>query len=73
MSKTLNKSVQFVKVDQIGILKDIPYRVKSFREKESIVVIDKKATTIKNENLTQDTECYAYDKKVKLEQAKKKR
>lgn len=69
MSKTLNKTVQFVKVNQVDIHNDIPYRVKSFGLTESVIIIDKKATNIKNEHLIQDSECYSLDKKIKLQKS----
>jgi hypothetical protein len=71
MSKPLNKNVQFVKVKQEGVGVDIPYRVKTFGDKECVVVIDKKATTLNNEKLYQDMDCYKADQQVKLMQARR--
>jgi hypothetical protein len=70
MSKPLNKNVQFVKVKQ-GVGVDIPYRVKTFGATESVVIIDKKATTLNNEKLYQDMDCYKADQQVKLQKFKK--
>lgn len=71
MNKPLNKKVQFVKVIAAGVVVDIPYRVKSFGETESVVIIDKKATTLSNESLSQDMDCYKADQQVKVQQYKK--
>lgn len=72
MSKPLNKNVQFVKVkDEVDVAADIPYRVKTFGDKECVVVIDKKATTLSNDSLYQDMDCYNADKQVKLQKFKK--
>jgi hypothetical protein len=71
MNKPLNKKVQFVKVIAAGVAVDIPYRVKSFGDTESVVIIDKKATTVSNENLSQDMDCYKADQQVKVQQYKK--
>lgn len=71
MNKPLNKKVQFVKVIAAGVPVDIPYRVKSFGDTESVVIIDKKATTLSNESLSQDMDCYKADQQVKVQQYKK--
>lgn len=71
MSKPLNKNVQFVKVTQEGVGVDIPYRVKTFGDKECVVIIDKKATTLSNEIIYQDMDCYKADQQVKLQKFKK--
>jgi hypothetical protein len=71
MNKPLNKKVQFVKVKSATPGTDIPYRVKSFGETESILVIDKKATTFSNNDIFQDMDCYKADQQVKLQQFKK--
>lgn len=71
MNKPLNKNVQFVKVKQEGIGIDIPYRVKTFGDKECIVIVDKKANTFSNDRLYQDMDCYKADQQVKLQKFKK--
>lgn len=71
MSKPLNKNVQFVKVNKEGVGVDIPYRVKTFGDKECVVIIDKKATTLSNESIYQDMDCYKADQQVKLQKFKK--
>jgi hypothetical protein len=71
MSKPLNKNVQFVKVNQEGVGVDIPYRVKTFGDKECVVIIDKKATTLSNESIYQDMDCYKADQQVKHQTYKK--
>lgn len=71
MSKPLNKNVQFVKVKQEGVGVDIPYRVKTFGDKECVVIIDKKANTMSNDILYQDMDCYKADQQVKLMQARR--
>lgn len=71
MDKPLNKKVQFVKVKADGVAVDIPYRVKNFGENESVVIIDKKATTLSNASIYQDMDCYKADQQVKLQQFKK--
>ena len=71
MDKQLNKNVQFVKVKSAGVAVDIPYRVKSFGDSESLVIIDKKATTLSNASIYQDMDCYKADQQLKLQQFKK--
>lgn len=72
MPKPLNKKVQFVKIKSEGnSVADIPYRVKTFGDKECVVIIDKKATTLSNESIYQDMDCYKADQQVKLQQFKK--
>jgi len=71
MSKSLNKNVQFVKIKPENIGINIPYRVKTFGEQECVVVIDKKATTVSNDRLYQDIDCYKADQQVKLQKFKK--
>lgn len=71
MSKPLNKNVQFVKVKQEGVGIYIPYRVKTFGDKECVVIVDKKATIFSNERLYQDIDCYKADQQVKVQQYKK--
>lgn len=71
MDKPLNKKVQFVKVKAAGVPVDIPYRVKTFGENESVVIIDKKATTLSNTSIYQDMDCYKADQQVKLQHFKK--
>lgn len=71
MNKPLNKKVQFVKVKVATPGVDIPYRVKSFGETESVIIVDKKATPFSNDNIYQDMDCYKADQQVKLQQFKK--
>jgi hypothetical protein len=72
MTKPLNKNVQFVKVKSgCAVAADIPYRVKTFGDKECVVIIDKKATTLSNDSIYQDMDCYKADQQVKLMQARR--
>lgn len=72
MSKAINKNVKFVKIQPLGPMGNIVYRVKSFGDKETVIIVDKKATTVKNENTYQDMECYKADNAVKLAHGTKK-
>lgn len=72
MDKPLNKKVQFVKIKQeSGITCSFACRVKKFGDTESVVVIEKQATTVENKFLYQDMECYKTDQQVTLSRAKK--
>ncbi len=72
MIKPLNKKIQFVKLkDEMTTIANIPYRVKSFGDKESVIIVDKKATIIDNDKLHQDMDCYKADQQVKVKQFKR--
>lgn len=70
--KTLNKKIQFVKsLEGANIPINLIYRVKTFGETESVLIIDKKATIIKNSYLYQDMECYKSSQKLEVIKFKK--
>lgn len=68
----LNKAVTFVKVKESDIPDGIPYRVKTFGDESSTIVVDKKAILIENKCLYQDAECYKTSQSLALSQLKKK-